>query len=457
MEEFDLIVIGGGRASNLAIAAATAGKNVALIERDRLGGTCPNRGCVPSKLLIGYAEVARRVREADRHFISAKLEGVDLERIFSEVSDYVNQVDARYESRLPENLILIRGHAEFVADKRIRIRESEQELTAETIVIAVGTRPRPHPFPDLPAWSSDDLFPLKAKIPQSLAIIGGGFIGCELGAFFSAIGIPTALYVRSHHLLPNEDHEIGEIFCDEFTRHTPTHFGHSLKDLVHDGRSYKATFVTDDGERSIEVDQVLFATGRISNADQLGLEHTQIEVDRRGFIVTDDHLQSTVPGVYAAGDSAGRFVLQHAASYDIHYLRQHLLKGDDSPIDYGAMPHAVYSDPEVASVGLTENQLREQGTPFVRVMRDWKSSARSMATRLDYPRAKLLVSPEDYSILGCHLIGPESSTLIHEVLMLIHLENDVRRLPEIIHIHPALSEIFLGLALDAVKAIESND
>lgn len=451
IQNFDLIVIGGGRAANLAIAAATAGKKVALVERDRLGGTCPNRGCVPSKLLIGFAETARRVREADRHFIAASLDNVDLERIFSEVGDYVNNVDARYESRLPDNLTLIRGHAEFTADKQIRIKDSGEELSADTIVIAVGTRPRLPLYPGRPAWTSDDLFPLRGEIPKSLAIIGGGFIGCELGAFFSAVGIPTTLYVRSHQLLPKEDHEISEIFCNEFVKHTPVHFGHSLIALDDDGQSFTATFSTDEGECSVTVDQVLFTTGRISNADQLGLDRTLIEVNRHGFIVTDDHLRTTVPGVYAAGDSAGKFILQHAASYDIHYLRRHLIKGDDSPIDYGAMPHAVFSDPEVASVGFTENQLLEKKTPYIRVMRDWKSSARSMATRLDYPRVKVLVSPADYSILGCHLIGPDSSTLIHEVLMLMHLQNDIRRLPEMVHIHPALSEIFLSVAIEAVK------
>ena len=174
MKEYDLIVIGGGRASNLAFAAGKAEKRVALIEKDRLGGTCPNRGCVPSKLLIGYAEAARRVREAGRHFISAKIDRIDIERMIAETNGWIEGVDGRYEGRLPEGADLYRGTGRFVADHVVEV--NGERLTAPRIVIATGTRPRPAPFPEVPAWTSDDLFPLKGNIPRSITIVGGGFI-----------------------------------------------------------------------------------------------------------------------------------------------------------------------------------------------------------------------------------------------------------------------------------------
>ena len=198
-------------------------------------------------------------------------------------------------------------------------------------------------------------------------------------------------------------------------------------------------------------ERVLFATGRIPNADKLTLENTDIEIDSRGFIQTDDYLKTSVPGIYAAGDIAGNFILQHTASYDIHYLSQALLKGSTQSLDYGAVPHAIFTEPEVASVGFTETELQQQGIRYVKTLRDWKSSARAMASKLDYPRTKILICPETYAVLGCHLIGPDSSTLIHQILMLMHLKNDIREVPKMIHIHPALPELFVDAAVDVIK------
>ncbi|MBK1834414.1 dihydrolipoyl dehydrogenase family protein [Roseibacillus ishigakijimensis] len=449
MKKYDLIVLGGGRASGLAIAAAQEGKSVALIEKDRLGGTCPNTGCVPSKLLIGYAEAARRVKEADRHFITAKIEKIDRERIFQEVNEWVRGVDPRYEGRL-DGVDLYRGHGRFVANKVIEV--NGEELEGETIVVATGTRPRTAPYPG--AWTNENIFPLEGKVPDSLTVVGGGFIACELANFFSAVGVETRLLVRGDDLLPIEDHEIGAVFKEEFVKNVPTDFGVSVTGMAEVEEGYEVTIAAADGSTSTHrSERVLFAIGRTPNTDDLGLDKTDLEMDRRGYFVVNDKLQTNVPGVYAAGDVAGRYQLQHVASYDVHYLRQRLLKGLDEEIDYGMVPHGVFTDPEVAAVGQTEAQLKEAGTPYVSVFRDWKSSARAMASRLDYPRVKLLVSPADYSILGCHLVGPDSSTVLHEVLPFLRLKNDVREMAEMMHVHPALPELLLDAAVQAVKEV----
>ena len=452
MEHYDLIVLGGGRAANLAIAAAQAGRKVALIERDRLGGTCPNYGCVPSKLLIGFAEAARRVREADRHFITARIEDIDHERIFREVNEWVAGVDGRYESRLPEGVTLHRGHGRFVADKEIEVNGTR--ISADTIVVATGTRARPVPFAGQGVWTSKDLFPLQGAPPRSITIVGGGFIACELANFFAAIGIETRLLVRGERLLPAEDEDIATVFTEQFSRQVPVSFQTGIRELERDDRGYHLTL--EDGEGSLsrhQSERVLFAIGRVATTDDLGLEHTGLRTDARGFLEVDDHLRTSVPGVYAAGDIAGRHILQHVASYDIHYLRRCLLKGETGPIDYGMVPHAVFSDPEVAGVGATERELKEKGVPHVAVTEDWLASARAMASRLSYPRTKLLVSPEDYRILGCHLVGPEASTMLHEILPLLRVKNDVRLVTETMHIHPALPEALLAVAVSAVKAV----
>lgn len=448
MTTYDIIIIGGGRASGLAVAAAKAGKKVALIERDRLGGACPNRGCVPSKLLIGYAETARRIREADRHFIKATLDKADVERMFRETNEWSHSVDERYESRLPEGATLYRGVGKFISDHTVEV--NGEQLTAPQIVIATGAKPSPVPFPNLPVWTSDNLFPLKGKVPKSIAIVGGGFIACELANFFEAVGVETHLLVRGTRLLPHEDAEISAIFAEEFAKNVNVHYNTTITNAQHTNDQFQLSF-NEQNNTPLEVDALLYAIGRAPNTADLGIENTNIEKTDRGFIPSNENLETNVSGVYSVGDASGRHQLQHAASYEVNYLRQRLLKGDDSPIDYSFnMPHAVFSDPEIAAVGKTEQELKTSQQPYISITEDWLASARAMSTRLSYPRTKLLVDPTNYKILGCHLIGPEASTMLHTVMMLMHLDNDVRHLKQMVHIHPALPEALLPAAVKAI-------
>lgn len=452
-ETFDLIIIGGGRASTLAIAAAQAGKKVALIENDKLGGACPNRGCVPSKLLIGFAEAARHVREADRHFTKASYHETDARAVFDSVNDWIAQVDDRYERRVESaGATLIRGTGRFVAHKTVEA--AGRRLTAPQIVVGTGSHPTPPPYPDLPVWTSDSLFPMTDAVPKSVLIIGSGFIGTEMAVFFSGIGIESKLFARGEKLLGRADNDIETAFAPQFGKEVDTYLGATLKHLTYDGSQFAATFSINGEEQIHTADRVLFAIGRKPNTAELQLEKTGLAPDSRGFLPVNEHLESAVSGLYAIGDCNGRHMLQHAASYEVQYLRGKLLKGQKEPIDERHIAHAIFTHPEVASVGHTEEALIAAGTPYVAVLEDWLASARAMSTRLDYPRTKLLVSPEDYSILGCHLVGPESSTLLHQVLMLMHLKNDVRELLQLIYIHPALNELFLTAAVSAITAVK---
>ncbi len=455
METFDIIVIGGGRASTLAQKAAEAGKSVALIERDRLGGTCPNRGCVPSKLLIGYADVARRIHEASRHHISATIDEIDTEQIFKNLNDWIESVDPRYESRFPENLTFIRGEASFLSNDSVTV--NGKILTAPKIVIGTGARSRPSAFPDLAAWTSDDLFPFKHKIPQSIAIVGGGFIACELANFFHSVGIATTLLVRRDQLLPAEDQTISGIFKKEFSEFVPTRFNTTIEDASYADDEFTLTLKDPEGESTLKVDALLYATGRIPNTESLKLENTDIQLDKRGFIERDEYLETAAKGVYAVGDVGGTYQLQHAASFEANYLLGSFLNGRDVAIPAPLMPHAVFTDPEIAAVGVTEQGLEKSGINLddvVIVETNWKSSARALSWRLEYPLTKLIVRKSDYAILGCHMIGPESSTMIHQILAVIHLDNDIRKIQSMIHIHPSLSESLLAVVAAAIQNIE---
>lgn len=314
IENYDLIVIGGGRASGLAIAAAKSGLKTALVERDKLGGACPNRGCVPSKLLIGFAEAANRVREAERHFIDTQLKSIDAARIFESVNNYVGGVDERYEGRIIDSGVeLIRGEASFIGSKRLSV--GERTLTARRIVIATGSRPLDAPYAELPIWTSDSLFPMADTPPKSLLVIGGGFIGCEMAAFFAGIGVETHLFARSGRLLANEDGEIETVFQTEFSKqvNTNTHCHANLTGLTYNGAEFTATFEIHGKTETFTADRVLFAIGRRPNTEALKLENTGLAANERGFLAVDSYLQTSVDGIYAAGDVNGRYMLQHAA------------------------------------------------------------------------------------------------------------------------------------------------
>jgi dihydrolipoamide dehydrogenase len=452
MKKFDLIIIGAGRASNLAVSAGKAGKKVALIEKSALGGTCPNRGCVPSKLLIGYAHVANAIKDSNRHFIDSKLNKIDLEKIFQETNEYVLKVDERYASRFNENVEVFKGVGSFVSNNVVQV--NEEQLTAPKIVIATGTKPiKPE---HEKAWTSDDIFPLKGKIPKSLTIVGSGFIACELASFFSAVGIETTLLVRSQHILGKEDYEIQEIFKSEFSKKVNIEFDTSAKDVEYKNEQFTMTLENKDGTSKTHTSEaLLYAIGRQSNTSSLKLENTSIQTTQKGYIKRDDFFETTAKGVYVVGEAAGVYMLQHAASYEVNHLGKILLEDCKEPLHFKYMPHAVFTEPEIASVGITEQEAKKQNIEYVATTTNWLASAKAMSTRLKYPVTKFITNPKTYEILGCHMIGPESSTMMHQVLAVMHINNDIKHLKEMLYIHPAMSEALLPAAVGAVKEIEN--
>jgi len=450
MKDFDLIIIGGGRASNLAIKAGKSGLKVALIEKSKLGGTCPNRGCVPSKLLIGYAHTARAIKESSRHYIKSQINEINVQEIFDHTNNYVSKIDAGYESRFNENVEIFRGIGSFVSNNVVLV--NNEQITAPKIVIATGTKPFDVPHKD--AWSSDNIFPLLGKIPESITIVGSGFIACELANFFDAVGIKTKQIVRSKKLLSNEDAEISELFKEQFIKNVDVVFNTTVEDIKYENNSFELSLANKNGEVTSHTSEaLLYATGRKSNTDSLNLQNTSIEVDDRGFIKRDEMFETSAPGVYVVGDAAGEHMLQHAAAYEVNHLGKTLLENSTTPLKFKYMPHAVFTDPEIASVGLSEEDAKRNNVEYVVSLTNWLASAKAMSTKLDYPRTKFLVNPKTFEILGCHLIGPESSTLMHQILAVMHIDNDIRHLKDMLYIHPALSEAILPAAVQAVGEV----
>lgn len=451
MKKFDLIIIGAGRASNLAVAASKAGKKVAIIEKSTLGGTCPNRGCVPSKLLIGYGHVANAIKESNRHFIDSTINKIDLEKIFAETNKYISKIDGIYNNKFNENIEVFKGTGFFVSNNIVEV--NNQKLTAPQIIIATGTKPKEPEHEK--AWTSDDIFPLKGKIPKSITIVGSGFIACELAGFFSAMGIKTKLLVRSQNILGNEDEEISSIFKEEFSLKVDIEFDTSAENVKYENEEFSMTLKNTNGtQKEHKSEALLYAIGRESNTSSLKLENTSIEINDRGYIKRDALFQTSAKGVYVVGDAAGVYMLQHAAAYEINHLGKILLEECKEPLKFKYMPHAVFTEPEIASVGMTEQEAKKQNIQYVATRTNWLASAKAMSTRLKYPVTKFIVNPKNYEILGCHMIGPESSTLMHQVLAVMHINNDIRHLKEMLYIHPAMSEAILPAAVGSVKEIE---
>ena len=453
MTHYDLIVIGAGRASNLAANVGKKGLKVAIIEKAQLGGTCPNKGCVPSKLLIGHANAIRNVQESNLHFIDSSINNIDVKKIFEKVNNYISKVDSIYEKKFNENITIYKGTASFVSNKIIEI--NNKQITATNIVIATGTRPSPAQHGK--AWTSDNIFPLDLnKIPNSITIVGAGVIACELANFFDAIGIKTTMIVRGTELLSNEDKEIKDIFKSEFTKNVKVLFETDIEKVDYINDEFLLNLKSNEKLFMHKSQALLYAIGRKSNADLLKLENTDIKLDERGFIKRDKFFQTEVKGVFVVGDASGKTGLQHAAAYEINYLEKILYEDQSNPLKFKYMPHGVFTHPEVASVGITEEEAIKSKIDYIAHSSSWKASAKAMSLKIDYPISKFIVNPHTYEILGCHLIGYESVTMMHQVLSVMHIENDIRHLKEMLYIHPALNEALLVASIQTIKKIQES-
>ncbi len=448
---YDLIVFGAGNAISTAIDCGAAGMKVALVERGPLGGTCPHRGCIPSKLLIGYADAAGKARDARRFGFETSVRMLNPDAILGDVFDFTAKYDGILKNSLGENVTLYRGNATFVANRTLSI--AGVTISADKFVLATGSRPR-QPEIDVSYWTSDDVFKLR-RMPDSITIVGGGYIACELGHFFHGIGVDTLLVVRRDQLLDREDSEIREIFTKGFTSRVPVTFNSRINSAARDGSGYRITITHEDettSERKSEA--LLYCIGRVPNSDNIGIENTDLKPNTRGFVETDDYLRTPVDGVYAMGDIAGRYMFTHAANFESEYLGQLLKGATQDPINYGPMPHAVFTLPEVAGVGATEDELRRVGKPYLSASYPFSNSTKGRAVKEEHGLCKLLVSP-DHEILGCHIVGYQASVLLHVVIPVMKWRNDIHALVDIIYVHPSLAEVVRGTARKAAGMLST--
>jgi mycothione reductase len=443
MADFDVLVIGGGTGNNVAAAAADAGLKTALVEPGPLGGTCLNRGCNPSKMLIQAANAVNHVRDAEQFHVDATLNGIDHAAVVDEMDDLLGGIaedmEARYREK--ENLTLFKERTEFVDERTVRLEG--EPVTAEKVVVAAGSRPIVPPIDgleDVDYLTSQDALYLR-ETPESLVILGGGYIAVELGYFFDAMGTDVTIVEMMDSLVHREDGDVAEAFTDIAAGRHDVYTGHRVTAVEEDGEGYAVHAETETGdETTVEGSKVLVALGRRPNSDTLNLETAGIDVDDRGFIETDEYLQTSAENVWAQGDIAGNALFKHSGDYETRHAVANVVHGESRAIDLSAMPHTIFTEPQMAGVGATEEELDDEGTEYVVGRADYADSAMGRAKKLDHGFVKVLASP-DGEILGAHAIGYEASTLLHEAVLAMRTGATVDDVAGTIHAHPTLSKV----------------
>ena len=455
MDELDFLVVGSGSGLDVANAAANQGQSVGIVEKGPLGGTCLNRGCIPSKQLLYHADVVETIERADEYDIDAAVNGVDFATIVRKVNEDVGGDAASIRRGLEssDSHTLYAGEGRFVGDRTLEIVDGDDRgarVRADTVLIAAGTRPS---IPDIDGieaveyLTSTEALRLETP-PEHLVIVGGGYIAAELGHFFGTFGSDVTIVGRRPNLLPEADPEVAEAFTERYADRFTLHTGHAATSVEETGDGIELTARpyeygdggVQDGEVVVTGDELLVAAGRRPNTDVLDVEAAGVDVDERGFVETDEYLRTTADGVWALGDIAGEFLLKHSANHEARTAVRNILGDDLRAVDYTAMPWAVFASPEVAGVGATEAELEDAGREYATRTYPYDQTARGDAMHAD-GFLKAIIDLEG-TILGCHIVGPEASNLIQEVVVAMTAgSGSVRDIRESVHIHPALSEV----------------
>jgi dihydrolipoamide dehydrogenase len=439
-DEYDLLVVGGGTGNNVAAAAADAGMETALVERGPLGGTCLNRGCNPSKMVIQAANAANGVRDAEQFHMTAQLGDHDFGAIIDEMDETLSGIAAGMEDRYREkpNLTLYMDEAQFVDERTVAV--DGQRVRGERVVVAAGSRPLVPPIDGLDSvdyLTSRDALYLREQ-PDSLVILGGGYIAVELGYFFESLGTDVAIVEMMDRLVPREDPDIAEAFTEVARARHDVYTGYRATEVEGSG-SVTVHAEREDGDTvAVSGEEVLVALGRRPNTDTLAVEAAGIATDDRGFIETDEYLGTAAENVWALGDIAGNHMFKHSGDYETDRLVETIVEGNPTPVDYTAMPHAIFTEPQIAGVGATEDELQDR--EYVVGRQSIPETPMGRAKKLDHGFVKVLAAP-DGEILGCHIFGHEASVLLHEVVVAMRsAEGRVEDVAGAIHAHPTLNK-----------------
>ena len=476
MADFDLVIVGTGSANSIP-GPEFDDWSIAIVERGVFGGTCLNVGCIPSKMFVYAADVADTIATAAGYGISASFDGADWPSIRDRVFGRIDPIAGggrgyRIGSECP-NIAVFEGDARFVSDRRLAVRMHDgttESVSGRHVVLGAGARPYIPPYRGLgtvPFHTSDTVMRLDS-LPESMIVLGGGYIACELGYVFSALGTEVTVVNRGERLLRAEDDEVSAAFTTAAQRHFDLRLGATVTSVrgaadfmyaadgspsAH-GNTYTVEFSRDGRAETVHADVLLVATGRVPNGDQLALDLGGVD-DRDGRVLTDEFFRTSAPGVWAFGDLSSEIQLKHLANAQVRGLRHNLLVAEgqaDGPmrsVDERLVPHAVFSHPQVASVGLTERDARAAGLPISVANKPFGHTAYGWAMEDTASFAKLIAHAETRELLGAHIIGPQASTLIQQLIQGMSFGQTVDQMAhEQFYIHPALTEVIENALLE---------
>lgn len=452
-QELDVLVIGAGPGGYVAaIRAAQMGRKVAIVEKDTLGGVCLNRGCIPSKAFIQVADRFQQMQTADA--LGIELTG-DVRMNMSKLVDWKDSVVSKLTggigSLLKGNQVeILSGEVYFSGTNKVRVvtDDASQTYIFKDAIIATGSRPveiASVPFDQKRILSSTEALQLR-EIPKRLVVIGGGYIGLELGTAFAKMGSEVTILEGTASLLPGTDKSLVQMVKRRLKALNVTVVTEAMvQSGVNQGAEVEVKATVKGEEQTFTADYTLVCVGRKPNTDELGLEVAGIQTDERGFIVIDEQCRTNVEHVYAIGDCAGGALLAHKASYEGKVAAE-VIGGQNSVIDYQAMPYVIFSDPEVAYTGLTEDQAKAEG--FQPVVSRFPFQANGRALTMDHAEGFVQVVADQATkrLLGVQIVGPEASVLIAEAVLAIEMGANAEDLSLTIHAHPTLSESLMEAA-----------
>ncbi len=442
MNHYDALVVGGGQAGlPMALRAGRHGR-VALIEREVLGGTCLNRGCIPTKTMIASAKVAQQVRRASEYGVRAEAPSVDLGAVVDRKNAVVSPIreGAYRDVGSSAQVDLFEGEGRFVAWRRFRV--GDNEIEASRIFLKAGNRtaiPAIDGLDTVPYLTSRSLLDLR-ELPGHLLVIGGGYVGCDFAQMFCRFGSRVTVVQRAGRLVPGEEPELSAVVLEAFAAEgidvltgTTCTAATAAGDIIR---------ITCEGAESTEREgtHLLIATGRIPKSDTLELDQLDVAVDDDGYVVVDDHLRTGAEDVWALGDLRGGPQFTHTARDDAYIIHRNVYQDQDRSTAGRVVPHAVFVDPEVASVGLTEQQARDAGHDLSIGVQEFAGVVRARAIGETRGLIKFVVDSDTDRILGCHIAGPHAGELIHEPVVAMVAGASYTDIRRAIHIHPTLSE-----------------
>jgi dihydrolipoamide dehydrogenase len=444
MERFDVLVVGSGSGMTIVEGAINKGLRVALVDKDPLGGTCLNRGCIPSKMIIYPTDVVQEARRVSALGVKATIDKIDFKAIMERMRASVGHDRHHMEesvSKVP-NLTYYPLQGEFVGDYKMKV--GEDTIEAKDIFLVSGARPEIPPIKgieNVPYLTYRNVFDLEAP-PRSMIIAGGGYISCELAHFFSAIGAEVTIISRSPTLLRQTEPEIGETITRALGTRMSILTSTEVKSVT-EMRGIKAVTVADaKGEKTIEAETLLIASGLRGNSDILKTEKTGVKADDRGYITVNEFFETSKPRIWAFGDATGKAMFKHVANREAELVWHAYEDGHRQALDYDKVPYAVFSWPEVAGVGITEEEAAKRRLKYLVSVYPFSDTAYGDAMGDKEGFVKMLVEEKTYKILGCHIVGPQAPILIHEVIVAMNAgDGSVYPLVDSMHIHPALSEV----------------